>query len=124
MCVRVCVSVVSLTSDTHKKEGGKNRKKKKRKKRRRATSPRIVPTDSIKLTATSYIQHPHFSKLRRPDAGLVLVWWFKRAVLIRRLQRPSLILSRVPRSCNSLKVRRVVRTVLWSSREERGESSF
>lgn len=109
MCVRVCVSVVSLTSDTHKKEGEKKKekkrteKKKKRKKRRRATSPRIVPTDSIKLTATSYIQHPHFSKLRRPDAGLVLVWWFKRAVLIRRLQRPSLILSRVPRSCNSLK---------------------
>jgi hypothetical protein len=51
---------VSLSSDTH------------REKRKKESSPRIVPL----LCSTQQVQvkseHPHFSKLRRPDAGLSL----------------------------------------------------
>lgn len=35
MCVRVCVSVVSLTSDTHKKEGEKKKEKKRTEKKKK-----------------------------------------------------------------------------------------
>jgi hypothetical protein len=73
-------------------------KEKKKEKGKSDESP--DSSHSIKSTATSYN-----IRISANCGGptLVLVWRFKRAVLIRRLQRPSLLLSRVPRSCNSLR---------------------
>lgn len=75
MCVRVCVSVVSLTSDTHKKEGGKNRKKKKKKEKKKSnespdSSHRQHQINSDKLHTASAFQQ--IAEARR-WSGLSLV---------------------------------------------------
>lgn len=53
MCVRVCVSVVSLTSDTHKKEGGKKKEKKRTEKKKRKKEKK----KSNESPDSSYRQH-------------------------------------------------------------------